>query len=451
MGLIKAAGAAIGSQLADQWLEAFTADNMSETTAMCKGRQLTQPKKGVFGGGSNTKGSVGIVTNGSKIQVYPNQMMLLVDGGKIVDYTAEEGLYTVQNSSAPSLFSGGFGDSLKDTWERFKFGGVPSHGQEVIFINLQELRGLKFGTRNAINYFDNFYNAELFIRCHGTYSVKITDPLRFYVEVCPRDKDKLDFANLDEQYISEFLTALQATISQLSLDGVRVSSLPSKAMEVSKYMAEVLDEDWKNNRGFEIKSVGVASLSYDDESKQLINMRNQGAMLGDPTIREGFVQGSIARGLQDAGSNPNGAMGAFMGMGVGMNSAGGFMGAASNNNMAQAQAQQQAQQQANLAQQQANQAAQQQQAFEQAKGFGVISDGSWKCECGEYGNKGKFCMSCGKPKPQDQSWNCKCGTANVGKFCQNCGSPKPDNSTWFCKCGTENTGKFCQNCGEKKE
>ncbi len=33
-------------------------------------------------------------------------MMLLVDGGKIIDYTAEEGYYTIKNDAAPSMFNG---------------------------------------------------------------------------------------------------------------------------------------------------------------------------------------------------------------------------------------------------------------------------------------------------------------------------------------------------------
>ena len=74
-------------------------------------------------------------------------------------------------------------------------------------------------------------------------------------------------------------------------------------------------------------------------------MRNKGAMMSDPTIREGFVQSSVAQGMQAAGSNTSGAANAFMGMGMGMNAAGGFMSAASQTNAAQ-MAQQQAAQQA---------------------------------------------------------------------------------------------------------
>ena len=85
----------------------------------------------------------------------------------------------------------------------------------------------------------------------------------------------------------------------------------------------------------EIQSVGIASISYDEESTKLINMRNQGAMLGDPSIREGYVQGAVARGIEAAGSNANGSMAGFMGVGMGMNSTGSFMNAASASNTRQ--------------------------------------------------------------------------------------------------------------------
>ena len=80
-------------------------------------------------------------------------------------------------------------------------------------------------------------------------------------------------------------------------------------------------------RGFKVQSVGIASVSYDEESKELINMRNKGAMLGDAAVREGYVQGSIARGFEAAGST--GGANAIFGMGMGMNASGGFMAGAS--------------------------------------------------------------------------------------------------------------------------
>lgn len=420
MGLIKAAAGSLGGSLADSWLEYIKADNMDDHTVVTKGVPVSDRRS------SNKKGTANIISNGSKIEVAPNQMMILMDGGKIMDYTAEQGRYEVYLSSAPSLFNGQLKDSIRDTFNRFKFGGQPSSSQQVFFINLQEIKGIKFGTRNALQYFDNFYNAELFLRCHGQYSIKITDPLKFFMEVVPRNAERVQFEDVNEQFNSEYLTALQSAIGQMSVDGVRISSLPSKGMELAKYLSNILDEDWKNARGMEIASVGISSISYDDESKELINMRNRGAMLSDPTIREGYVQGNIAEGMKAAGSNANGSMAGFMGVGMGMQAGGGFMQAASATNMAQMQ------QQSNAAQ-------------------ATPPANVWKCECGSE-NTGKFCSDCGKPKPvpADLSWTCSCGTVNKGRFCGECGKPKPVSDIWTCSCGSVNKGKFCPNCGSQR-
>ena len=423
MGIIKAAVSAIGGALADQWLEVMEPGNMGDQTVFTSGVKIRK--------GSNVKGTENVVSDGSVIHVYPNQFMMIVDGGKVVDYTAEEGYYTVKNSSAPSLFNGQFKDSLKESFNRIKYGGGTPRVQKVFYVNLQEIKGIKFGTRNPVNYYDSFYNAELFLRAHGTYSIQITDPLRFYAQVIPKNASRVDISSINEQYMNEFLEALQASINRMSAEGERISFVASKGTVLSRHMSEVLDDDWKRSRGFEVMSVGIASISYNEESQKLINMRNQGAMLSDPGVREGYVQGAIARGLEAAGSNSQGSMAGFMGMGVGMNAGGGFMGTASASNM------------------------QQMQMNANARGAGAQSPGSyaggltgssWVCGCGAV-NTGKFCSECGAPKPAKDTWVCRCGAVNGGKFCSECGSPKPADNTWVCRCGAVNTGKFCSECG----
>ncbi|MBQ7507283.1 MAG: SPFH domain-containing protein [Lachnospiraceae bacterium] len=419
MGIIKAALSAVGGGLADQWLEVIEPGDMGDQTVFVKGVMCRKGK------GSNTKGSSDTISNGSVIHVYDNQFMMLVDGGKVIDYTAEPGYYTVDNSSLPSLFNGQFKDTLKETFARIKYGGTTPTNQKAFFINLQEIKGIKFGTRNPINYFDNFYNAELFLRAHGTYSIKITDPLKFYAEAIPRNAENVDINTINEQYLSEFLEALQSSINQMSADGTRISFVASKGRELSKYMAQTLDDDWKQMRGMEVQSVGIASISYDEESQKLINKRNEGAMLSDPTIREGYVQGQIAQGINAAGSNPNGAAMGFMGVGMGMNAGGSFMAGASQANMAQMQMQMQQQQ---MQMQQQNAAAP-----------------------GPQGQPGMAPQAAPAPQPQPQAagWTCSCGQVNTGKFCSNCGSPMPS-AEWTCSCGQVNTGKFCSNCGSPR-
>ena len=436
MGIIKALTGAIGGGLADSWLEVIESAPMGDNTVFTRGIKV---RKG-DSRNQNTKGTADTVSNGSIIHVYDNQFMMLVDGGKVVDYTAEPGYFKVDNSSMPSLFGGQFGDSLKETFSRIKYGGTPSSSQKVFFINLQEIKGIKFGTRTPINYFDCFYNSELFLRAHGTYSIKVTEPLKFYAEAIPRNAESVDINDINEQYLNEFLEALQAAINQMSADGTRISFVTSKARELSKYMANVLDEEWNQNRGMQVQSVGIGSLSYDEESQKLINMRNQGAMLSDPSVREGYVQGAIARGVEAAGSNTAGAGAAFMGVGLGMNAAGNMAGAFSASNQQQMQYQQ------------AQQQAQQQHA----------QQGGWKCSCGATnGDNMAFCPGCGSkkpaPKPAEGGWTCSCGATNGANmaFCPNCGSKKPAEAaakSAFCpNCGAKlaDGAKFCVECGTK--
>ena len=416
MGIIKATFNAIGGALGDQWLEVLEADEMSDTTVFTRGVTVRRGDRR----NSNKKGTADTISNGSVIHVYPGQFMILVDGGRIIDYTAEEGYYKVDNTAAPSLFGGQFGEAIKDAFKRIMFSGVPSHSQKAYFINLQEIKGIKFGTRTPVNYFDTFYNSELFLRAHGTYSIKITDPVKFYTEVIPKNADRVDISEINEQYLSEFLEALTAAMNQMSADGIRISHVASKSRELSKYMANELDADWRESRGFEVAAVGIASVSYDEESKELINMRNKGAMLGDAAVREGYVQGAVARGMEAAGSNSGGSAQAFMGMGIGMGAGGNFMAAASETNRRQMENEKKA--------------------------------GGWTCSCGAE-NDGKFCSECGKKKPEAAPlWTCSCGAENSGKSCSECGAARPEGD-WFCsECGAKNTAgaKFCSECGKKR-
>jgi len=453
MGIIRAIKQTVGGTLADQWLEVIEPENMGGQTVLTAGVRT--------GKGANRKGGKDTISNGSVIHVYEGQFMMLLDGGRIVDYSAEPGYFTVDNSSMPSMFSGSLDDVVKNSFDRFRFGGATPTSQKVLYLNLQEIKGIRFGTRNPISYFDNFYNAELFLRAHGTYSIRITDPIKFYVEAIPKNKDQVEITDINEQYLYEFLDALQSSINQMSADGMRISYVPSKSRELSKYMADTLDEDWRQTRGMEIQAVAIASLSYDEKSQELLNLRNQGAMLQDPSIREGYMQGAFARGMEAAGSNANGSTMGFMGMQMGAQMGGNMAASMSAANQQQMIRNQQIQQEAAAA---AHHAANepdnwicscgQQNTGKFCSECGRPRQmGPWTCSCGQAGNAGKFCAACGSPRPAPaEGWKCPaCGAVASGKFCPECGKPKPaDMAGWTCGCGTVNKGKFCAECGKPK-
>ena len=89
MGLIKAAASAIGSTMHDQWKEAIRCENMTNEVLMVK---KTTPN--------------GVISNKSTIIVAPGQCAIIFDNGRVIDATAEEGVYTFDSSSTPSFFAG---------------------------------------------------------------------------------------------------------------------------------------------------------------------------------------------------------------------------------------------------------------------------------------------------------------------------------------------------------
>ncbi len=271
MGIIKAAVDTIKGGFADQWLEVIASQEMSDTTVMSVGAKVRAKDREII----IKKGPTQRFQMDRSFMSSPTNLCSW-STGEIIDYTAEEGYYEVMNSSMPSIFNGQLDDAVQETFNRIKFGGVPSSSQKAYFINLQEIKGIKFGTRNPINYFDNFYNAELFLRAHGSYSIKIVDPLKFFVEAIPRNNNIVDIKDINAQYLSEFMNALQTAINQMSSDGIRISFVSSRGMELAKYMSNVLDEGWTQLRGMQVESVGINSITYDDQSQKLINMRNQG-------------------------------------------------------------------------------------------------------------------------------------------------------------------------------
>ena len=451
MGILRATGDAIKGGFGDAWLETIEPDNMGEHTVFTKGA--------LYNRGQNVNGTKDTVSNGSIIHVYDNQFMMLVDGGKVVDYTAEPGYYKVDNSSMPSMLNGELGASVKETFNRIRFGGGTPQKQQVFYVNMQEIKGIKFGTRMPINYFDAFYNAELFLRAHGSYSVKIVNPLQFYAEVIPRNKDHVEIDEINDQYISEFMQALQSAINRMSAEGTRISFVTSKALELGKYMAQILDEDWNKMRGMEIQAVGIASISYDEKSQELINTRNEGAMLSDPSVAQGYMVKNMSEAVKSAGANEAGAMQGFLGVGMGLNAMGGMMSGLNQMNQTVQNQQGMYGQQQGMNQQGMYgqpQGMNQQGMYGQQQGMnqqGMYGQQQGMNQQGMYGQQqGMNQQNMSQPvnpAPAESSWICECGHANTGKFCSECGKPAPQ-AEWTCSCGTVNKGKFCSECGKPR-
>lgn len=434
MGLIQAAAGAVGGVLADQWKEFYCCDSLDADTLVAKGEKRTSAR----GRSSNTSGESNIITTGSVVVVNVGQCMMIVDQGKVVEICAEPGAYTYDASTEPTVFGGDLASDLKavlrNIGRRFTFGGDPAKDQRIYYVNTKEIIGNKYGTAQSIQFETvlGAYTLNVNIRCFGTYSYRIANPILFYTNVCGNVDGDYMRSEIDEQLRSELLTALQPAFGRIAAQGIRYSQLINYTKEIRDALAVELSAEWGEKRGIEIVSFGVSSVKADERDEQRIKDLQDGAIMSDANLRAGRIAGAAADAIRTAASNENGVASSFMGLGMVGNLSMGAMGtfgpqgnAGGAVNPFPAQTQQ-----------------------------GQSTEG-WTCACGHTGNTGKFCAECGKPRPIPEGWTCTCGAVNQGNFCTECGKPRPAGAPLYrCdKCGwtpddPTHPPKFCPQCGD---
>ena len=435
MGLIKAITGAAGGTLADQWKEFFYCDALDVDVLMKRGQKQTSRRS------SNTKGNDNIISNGSGIAVADGQCMIIVEQGKIVEVCAEPGEYTYDTSTEPSIFTGSLGKGIIDTFKtigkRFTYGGDTGKDQRVYYFNTKEILDNKFGTATPIMFRvadpEIGFVKTVNIRCNGTYTYQITNPLLFYTKLCGNVEEEYLREEIDSQLKSEFIDALTPGFGELSAMRLLPSEIPYHTKELKEVMNETLKTEWTETRGITIQKIAINPISLTPEDMAKISeMEDAVSLGGNARMMAGRMAGATAAAMEGAATNPNGAMTGFMGMGMAMNNmnaTGGVM-----NNV---------QELYNKGQEQAAE-----QYSEVQKEVKTNSD-EWTCKCGAV-NTGKFCSECGEKRPETNTWTCKCGAVNTGKFCSECGAKRPETGKWICECGTENEGKFCSECGKPR-
>ena len=107
MGLIKAAMGAVSGTLADQWKDFFSCESMDEDVLVVKG------SKRVSGRSSNRRGEDNVISDGSGILVADGQCMMIVEQGRVVELSAEPGVYTYDSKMTPSVFTGDLLEGLQ--------------------------------------------------------------------------------------------------------------------------------------------------------------------------------------------------------------------------------------------------------------------------------------------------------------------------------------------------
>lgn len=326
MGLIKAAVGAIGSTLHDQWKDYIRCEDLGQDVLMRK-----------------VSTSNGVISKDSAIQVAPGQIAIIFDSGRIVDATAEEGIYTFDQSTSPSFFAGQFGPVFKEMWTRFVYNGAVNKEQAVFYLNAKEIMDNKFGTPAPIPYQDwghpipnqmtgSMSPLRVEVKCFGKYTFKIADPAVFMSRVAGT-ADEYRKEQITEQMRSEVIGSFQNVLNELGNANHKVFALdlPSSTDEIKKVMDERVFDQPIRDRGLSIVGFVVESVTLDEESEKKIDNYE---LSSNSFMQQGTLVGAYANAVQDAANNANGSMNGFMGVGMMNMASGGMFGGAQNNAMA---------------------------------------------------------------------------------------------------------------------
>lgn len=329
MGLIKALTTSTSSAIGDQFKEYVSCPTMESGVLVQRGE--------VHHGSGNKNPSEGIITNGSAIMVPEGTAMMVVENGKILDFSAEAGTYTFDSGTEPSIFTGGFGkgiiDTIKKIGSRTTFGGGTANDQRVYYVNLLTLTGNKFGSPQPKKITDDKYGM-LEVTFFGEYAIKVDNPATLVQNVIGSNaKDTVLYSDiLEGQFKTKFVEKLtQAITVVMRKHKIPFGDIGMYGTDISNEMNNLLDSDLNEKYGIKIADVAIADINLTDESMKRVSKIDDATIFSDSRLQSGLMAEATADALGKASSNSGGAMLGMMGMNMASNAGATMMGAVNSN------------------------------------------------------------------------------------------------------------------------
>lgn len=317
MGILDAAFDAFSGTLADQWKDIVTVGEFDERTAVAPGVR----KRSNEGYGYN-QGQSNILSNGSIIYVPENTAAFIFSQSGIEDVITKPGGYEYRDGQL-SVFdkqsrdeSGIVKTLFNQTAQRIGFSGMSADDKRVSFVNLRELRGIKFGTRGPLAYNDLYYETDLEVYAYGLFSIKIVEPVAFVRNFLPANARSYSFNDFESrsQLVAEFLHSFIVALNSLSTE-YRISQLPSQAGRIADQIRSENENagTWRQRFGIELCGVAIENIEFSDDSRELVHNYSEkkmsvrayegvSAQAGNMAAQQMIAEGVRENGLGDGGN-----------------------------------------------------------------------------------------------------------------------------------------------------
>jgi len=241
---------------------------------------------------------------GAKLTVREGQSAVFVHEGQSADVFTP-GLYMLETNNMP----------IMTTLQHWDHGFKSPFKSEIYYVNTTRFTDLKWGTKNPIMLRDPEFGPTR-IRAFGTYSVRVTEPAKFLVEIVGTDGE----FTMDEISYQVRNIIVQSFSRIIAGAGIPVLDMAANTADLGKLVAAELTKV-VSEYGLSIPEFYIENISLPPAVEQALDKRTSMGLAGDLGK---FTQYSAAEAMTAAASNPNGGggMGAGLGMGLGMAMAG---------------------------------------------------------------------------------------------------------------------------------
>ncbi|TCP41735.1 SPFH domain-containing protein [Rhodovulum marinum] len=236
---------------------------------------------------------------GAKLTVREGQAAVFVHEGQLADVFTP-GLYMLETNNMPVL----------TTLQHWDHGFKSPFKSEIYFVNTTRFTDLKWGTKNPIMLRDPEFGPTR-LRAYGTYSIRVTDPARFLVEIVGTDgeftMDEIAFQirNIIVQEVSRVIARSGIPVLDMAANTADLGRLI--ATEVSKPLAAY---------GLTLPEFYIENISLPPAVEKALDKRTSMGIAGDLGR---FMQYSAAETMTEAAQAPaGGGMAAGLGAGMGM-------------------------------------------------------------------------------------------------------------------------------------
>ncbi|MEM9477147.1 MAG: SPFH domain-containing protein [Pseudomonadota bacterium] len=235
---------------------------------------------------------------GAKLTVREGQAAVFVHEGQLAD-TFTPGLYFLETNNMPIL----------TTLQHWDHGFKSPFKSEIYFVATTRFTNLKWGTKNPVILRDPEFGPTR-IRAFGTYTVRVTDPAKFLVEIVGTDgeftMDEISF-QIRNIIVQEFSRAIAQS-------GIPVLDMAANTADLGKLVAAAISPTIEQY-GLSLPELYVENISLPPAVEDALDKRTSMGVVGDLGK---FTQFAAAEALSHPESAASGGMAAGMGAGMGM-------------------------------------------------------------------------------------------------------------------------------------